>query len=322
MGSHFRHRPRFLRPPCNPGRSDFPSPVLTSARTLFISSGLPDPPRSSSGDSHPPRARTGLLAPSSRLLRCTSSSSVSGCMQCFGTAECPEPLCPTLRSERPRGTPRRALPLLLRSYGLMRQTACLRVPRLSLQPPGLCRLSSLPAGRRPFPTLSLFPLCRRLDPYPAVSPRCTCPLLPGEHRPCATGNALGRRDYPCHATSSGSRISGLQSFASLQAPTLARPLDCTHLGVCAPGGRAVYTTHSPEQLPVQGCGIATCPTWAIDTAGLSPAGLQSCRLLLPASGSRTDFTWGIQRRRLCSSSTPRLRCTSSYVKRAVDDGNL
>jgi hypothetical protein len=30
----------------------------------------------------------------------------------------------------------------------------------------------------------------------------------------------------------------------------------------------------------------------------------------PASGSRTDFTRGIQRRRLCSSSTPRLRCTS------------
>jgi hypothetical protein len=42
---------------------------------------------------------------------------------------------------------------------------------------------------------------------------------------------------------------------------------------------------SPGELPLPGCGIATCPTRAIDTAGLSPAGLQPCRLLLPASGS-------------------------------------
>jgi hypothetical protein len=55
-----------------------------------------------------------------------------------------------------------------------------------------------------------------------------------------------------------------------------------------PGGRAVYTTHLPEWLPTAGCGIASCPTWATDTAGLSPAGSQPCRLLLPAYGSSTS----------------------------------
>ena len=40
------------------------------------------------------------------------------------------------------------------------------------------------------------------------------------------------------------RISGLQSFANVQAPILARPPDCTHrCGFNPQGGRAVYTTH-------------------------------------------------------------------------------
>jgi hypothetical protein len=38
-------------------------------------------------------------------------------------------------------------------------------------------------GRWPFPTLSLQSLRRCLDPYPAVSFQCTCPLLPGRQRP-------------------------------------------------------------------------------------------------------------------------------------------
>jgi hypothetical protein len=47
-------------------------------------------------------------------------------------------------------------------------------------------------------------------------------------------------------------ISGLQSFASLQAPTLARPPGCTHRGQLSvrPGGRAVYTTHSTSGYPI------------------------------------------------------------------------
>jgi len=89
---------------------------------------------------------------------------------------------------------------------------CLGLPR----PPDLCRLLSLPAGTWPFPTLSLHPLRRRLDPYPAVSLRCTHPFLPRGHRPRTTGNVLGRRNYLCNATSAESRIFGAAAirFAS------------------------------------------------------------------------------------------------------------
>ncbi len=172
-------------PPCNPGRSDFPSPVLTSARTTFFSSGLPGSLRSSSGDSHPLRTRAGLLAPSSRPLRRSLPSSKSGCAQGVETAECPEPLCPTGSSEHPRGVLRRALLLRRRSYGLMRQTAFLRAPRLSIRPPGLRRLSSLPAGRRSFPTLSLFPLRWRFGPIPR--------RLPPVHSPISSRRASASR---------------------------------------------------------------------------------------------------------------------------------
>src|SRR4030042_1939408 len=49
----------------------------------------------------------------------------------------------------------RALPLLHRSYGLMRQAPILPPPRLSPRLVGLCQLSPAPAGWWPFPTLSL-----------------------------------------------------------------------------------------------------------------------------------------------------------------------
>ena len=153
---------------------------------------------------------------------------------------------------------------------------------------GLCRLSPVPAGRWPFPTLSLQSLRRRLDPYPAVSSRCDCPLLPWKRRPHATGNAFGTREYPCKAVSTGSRISGLQSFDYLQAPTLARPPGCSHRNGSKSVGRPGRLHHaSPRRLPALRCGIATCPTWATDMVGLPPTGLQPCRLLLPAPGSRT-----------------------------------
>jgi len=48
---------------------------------------------------------------------------------------------------------------------------------------GLCRLSPVPAGRWPFPTLSPQSLRRCLDPYPAVSYKCSCSLLPWRQRP-------------------------------------------------------------------------------------------------------------------------------------------
>ena len=130
-------------------------------------------------------------------------------------------------SGRPHGSPRRALPLLHRSYEPMRQTKTLRAPRSPPCARGPCRLPSAPAGRWPFPTLSLRPLRRCSDPYPATLLGCLCPLLHRGRRSHPTGNGFDARIYPHTATSVGSRISRLQSFDYLRAPTLARPPDCS-----------------------------------------------------------------------------------------------
>jgi len=114
---------------------------------------------------------------------------------------------------------------------------------------GLCRLSPVPAGRWPFPTLSLRSLRRRSDPCPAALPGCACPLLRQGHRPHPRGDGFGARIYP-HGNFGGDPISRLQSFDHLRAPTLARPPGCSHRGSTSlPGGRAFHTTHRPAGYP-------------------------------------------------------------------------
>ncbi len=106
----------------------------------------------------------------------------------------------------------------------------------------LCRLFRIPAGRWPFPTLSLQSFHRCLDPYPAASLRCMRPFLPEGHRSHLT---VHKFDPPTHsaATSSEGTISGLQSFRYVQAPLLARPPGCSHNEARSPhSGRAFYTT--------------------------------------------------------------------------------
>ena len=213
------------------------------------------------------------------------SSSESGCVLSLETAECPEPLCPWRALPAHGATSRVASEDITPPSSLIRAHASDQVPPgASVVPrtPGPCRLSPVPAGGWPFPTLSLQSLRRRLDPYPAASLECTCPFLPREHRPHATEDAFGTRNCPCNATSTGSRISGLQSFVYLQAPTLARPPDCIHRSIFVLGGRAVYTTHRPGGYPFRD--VASLRV----RLGLAPAGLQPCRLLPSASGSSTD----------------------------------
>ncbi len=226
----FYHNSRFRKPPCNPGRSDFPNPVLISApQVIFqIMAFLYNPrikcqltytqnhtvyqyprferqvhfiqfsdwmhiPYSKPPSTQSPFAQCGCYPSLGRLknrLRRHYSSFIAHTDSCA----------------KPHPSRRLGFPCTL----------------------GLCRLSPVPAGKRSFPTLSLQSLRRRLDPYSAVFPECTYPFLPQEHRPHAMGNAFGTRNYPCYATSAGSRISELQSFVYLQAPTLARPPGRTH----------------------------------------------------------------------------------------------
>ena len=93
---------------------------------------------------------------------------------------------------------------------------------------GLCRLLPIPAGRWPFPTLSLNSLCRCLDPYPAMSSWCTRPFLPKRRRLHIWWNVFRTSHAPGNAASAGEPFSRLQSFAHVQAPALAQPPGCTH----------------------------------------------------------------------------------------------
>jgi hypothetical protein len=141
------------------------------------------------------------------------------------------------------------------------------------------RLRLAPAGRRPFPTLSLQSVRRSLDPYHAASPRCLCPLLPEGYQPRVRVDTLGTRNNLCKATLAEGVFTGLQSFAHVQAPTLARPPGCAHRKGSMPLGQPGRLRHAERHgLPQRRCAIASCPIRATDTAGLAPAGLQPCRL--------------------------------------------
>ena len=201
---------------------------------------------------HPSPRRDGVcLAPSPRCRPRVIQLCVWCVPVCRGhrVPRAPLPGTGVTRAGRPPRPPGGALPPRRRSYGLMRQTTALPAPRLSPCARGLCRLSPVPAGRWPFPTLSLRPLCRCSDPYPAALLGCACPLLDRGHRPHPTGNGFGARIYPHMAASVGSRISWLQSFDYLRAPALARPPGCSDRGACAPGRQAFHTTHRPAGYP-------------------------------------------------------------------------
>jgi len=222
--------PRFSKPPYDPGRSDFPSPVLASAPTVFVRTSLP-PRRETAVLAHPsPRHRGVCITPSPRR----------------------KPRRPQLRvwlraHRHDRRVPRAPLP----STGVTRAGAASRAawrgvtPSSSLirahapdHPPpnasgrpwplGLRRLSPVPAAKWPFPTLSLrsFPRCS--DPYPSALPGCTYPLLHRGHRSHPRIDGFDARISPHMAASMGTSISRLQSFDHLRAPALARPPGCSH----------------------------------------------------------------------------------------------
>ena len=179
------HSPRFRKPPYDPTRSVFPSAVLTLADPP---AAFPTPRRLKCRRICTP-LDPGLhagLGPAIELLpSLVGSTGPPGAQSPFARVEVLPPA-----AWRPAPY-RRALPLLHRSYGLMRRTKPL--PPASDQPPpaGLCRLSPVPAGRWPFPTLSLQSLRRCLDPYPAMFSRCTCSFLPGRQRPHVRTKTFG-----------------------------------------------------------------------------------------------------------------------------------
>ena len=163
-------------------------------------------------------------------------------------ARCPEPLCPqqVLPLTPWRLAPhQRALPLLHRSYWLMRQTKTLPPTSVVPNTAGLCRLSPVPAGRWPFPTLSLQSLRRCLDPYPAVFSWCIYSLLPRRQRPHLRRHKFGTPKCPCNATSTGNQFRGCSHSLMFRLPRSLDPqVAPTAEALSLQGSQAVYTTHS------------------------------------------------------------------------------
>ena len=164
-----------------------------------------------------------------------------------------------------------ALPTHPRYYGLMRQTKTLPPP--SVVPPsvGLCRLSQVPAGPWPFPALSprLFP--QMPGPIPRRFPWCILPFLPRGHRPSPRWNRLGTPQYPYSDFRTG-MISGLQSFADVQASGFARhPGRSYRNGSVDPlGSRGFYVRASDGLLPPRPSDMLAVRIGQLTAWGLTP----------------------------------------------------
>jgi hypothetical protein len=170
----FLHWPRFLKPLCDPGRSDFPNPVL----------GLGSP-RHFSGRAflHGAKLRCWrTLRPDAvefapPLRHDTGpqfSSSASGCGPIVVATECPEPLCPGRALPalgRPRRPPGGALPPRLRSYGLMRQTIPLPAPPVRPSRAGSLQVVASPCCEMALPDIISAILAWVLGPLPRRAPR-------------------------------------------------------------------------------------------------------------------------------------------------------
>ena len=127
-------------------------------------------------------------------------------------------------------------------------------------------------------------LAQSLGPLPRSVSSLHVPV--SSRRASASQQGLRARHTKRSRTASfaGGQISGLQTFRYVQAPVLARPSGCPHLAVLCLTKRQGLIHHAAiVRLPNTNCGIATYPNRVIDTAGPSPAGMQSCRLLKPTN---------------------------------------
>ena len=204
------HDPRFHRPPCDPGRSDFPSPVLTLA---FPSAAYPPPRTLKRWLTYTPLAR-GLRADLVPSLMVRLAPALSP-----GTPK--DRQVPRAPSHAPGVTPRVA-PSNGASAGVTPPYQLLRTHASDQNPPvpfrhqpyraGLCRLLPAPAGSWPFPTLSPRVLPRMLGPIPRRAVEVHLPVSSFHNNglPCGiTGRRT--RNVPLSDFRAG-KFTQLQSF--------------------------------------------------------------------------------------------------------------
>ena len=237
----FRHAPfRYVRrvpnstlthvsvsPPFHPGRSDFPSPVGDHG---FPQTAFPIQRKLKCRLTYTPR-RIGLLLGSRWSFDVPAYPGLVSCAGFLPTPPCAEsPFACKRRYLLQRDVSqhvRRSYPPFIAHTGSCAKPNSSRRLRLT-NTAGLCRLSLVPAGRWPFPILSLQSLRRRLDPYPAVSLWCACSLLPREQRPHLGRHKFGTLKIHLQCNFNRKVFSGLQSFTNVQAPTLVSPPGCTY----------------------------------------------------------------------------------------------
>lgn len=190
---NFYHNSRFRKPPCNPGRSDFPNPVLVSApQVIFQIKAFLYNPRLKCQLTYTQNHTVYQYPRSKRQVQ--FSSSVPGCTYLTRNHRVPRVPLPNVGVTLHWGDFKIASEDITLPSQLVRTHAPNRFPLSVLVYPctlSLRRLSLVPAGKRFFPTLSLQSLRRRLDPYSVVFPGCIYSFLPRELRPHAKGNAFG-----------------------------------------------------------------------------------------------------------------------------------
>ncbi len=141
----------------------------------------------------------------------------------------------------------------------------------------LCRLSSVPAGRWSFPTLSLQVLLWLPGPLPRWAPMVLYPVT--SHRniglPCA--RQIGFPTTPRTATSVRPNFSELQSFLYVQAPRFAHHPGRSHHNPEWTGQPWLLLPNNSRFVTSPCPGYASRPNRAIDDRGLSPH--QTCSLV-------------------------------------------
>jgi len=216
-----------------------------------------------------------------------------------GTTEYPEPLCPSMdviqaRDDFKSHLGRRYSPVTAHTGSCARPSPSHRLVFLVRRVFAGCHQSLLGVGP------SRHYLCNPCVGAWTHTP--PCPPGASAHFFPESNGLTPRETRSAHETIPAMRFPQGAVFRGCSHSLMFRLLHSLGLQVAptakhtARGGQAVYTTHRPEGLPLPGCGITTRPSRATDAAGLAPAGLQPCRLLLPASGSPSDsqafaFAW-------------------------------
>ncbi len=182
VGSRYRPGPGLHKPPCDPGRSDFPSPVLISA--------LPRQPsrrqRCSSAGSHPPLPTSVCSHDRPRLGWHLSAALRPGASRTWNR-QVPRAPLPAEGVTSTGATSRAASKGVTPPSSLLRAHAPDHAPPLAFGPslgPGVCAGCCQPRLRRGPSRRYLcesFPGCS--DPLPRQSPWCSRSFLPMGHRP-------------------------------------------------------------------------------------------------------------------------------------------